>query len=93
MIHVFHSPKIRSSFDPDFPTKKDEVKDYSLVAAVDTDDLDEAYYLTNHIDHSWYENKGVTVYVESRSTSVGDVLVTNDGTMYIVAMIGFTVLE
>jgi hypothetical protein len=46
------------------------------VAEVDTDDEDEAYQLTNHIDESWLENAKVTPLVEkARSTSVGDVLV------------------
>lgn len=37
--------------------------------------LDYAFQQTNHIDRSWWENKDVTCLRESRSTSVGDVVV------------------
>lgn len=52
------------------------------VAEVDTDDADEAFQLTNHIDSSWLENEKVKPLVEkARSTSVGDVLVTGKKTL------------
>lgn len=58
------------------------------VAVVDTDDLDEAYRLTNHIDKLWWENEGVVALRESRSTSIGDVLDLN-GKFYVVDRCGF----
>jgi hypothetical protein len=48
---------------------------YRIVAVVDTDDLETAYRLTNHIDRDWRENPGVQVIPGAglyRSTSVGD---------------------
>lgn len=61
------------------------------VAEVATDDLDEAFRLTNHIDSNWCRNKGVTCLVPGRSTSVGDVM-EKDGVRYLVASMGFTKL-
>jgi hypothetical protein len=58
------------------------------VAEVETDSLEEAYRLTNHLDKSWYENHGVKTLLKSRSTSVGDVLHIN-GKQFLVAMCGF----
>ena len=55
-------------------------EDYQLVAEVDTNDVDEAYYLTNDVDTKWWINERVTAHVvPCRSTSVGDVLVLPDG--------------
>lgn len=73
MIQVFHAikPTFGLSYlpEPKFPA------DFELVAEVDTDNLDEAFRLTNHIDQSWYENEDVKTIKKSRSTSVGDVIV------------------
>lgn len=68
-------------------------KDYELVARVDTHDLDEAYGLTNHIDTAWWENEKVTLFKESRSSSVGDVLRYLGDPIehsFMVDMVGFT---
>lgn len=67
-----------------------EHTNYTLVANVDTTDLDTAYRLTNHIDRDWTENEGVTLTGtrKVRSTSVGDVLVCPQGA-YMVARCGF----
>ena len=61
-----------------------------LVAEVDTNDLDEAYRLTNNITNSWIINKGVKAVegVQHRSTSVGDLLECN-GKSYVVESVGF----
>jgi hypothetical protein len=61
---------------------------YTLVAIVDTDDLNKAYELTNHIDSDWYYNKGVTGIRRTRSTSVGDMMIL-DNKIYIVERMGF----
>jgi hypothetical protein len=37
--------------------------------------LDEAFKLTNHINEPWWDNEKVEALVNSRSTSVGDVIV------------------
>lgn len=64
---------------------------YTEVAEVDTDSFDTAYRLTNHIESSWTENEGVTAKGEkSRSTSVGDLMGTDDGSFHIVSNFGFT---
>lgn len=63
--------------------------DFRPVAVVDTDDLDEAYRLTNHIDKLWWHNEKVVALRESRSTSIGDVLDVN-GKYYVVDRCGFT---
>ena len=63
---------------------------YLPVALVDTDSLDAAFDLTNHLDESWTTNKGVSpLLTKVRSTSVGDVMV-QDGRMFVVSMMGFT---
>ena len=64
----------------------------TYVASVDTDDLDEAYRLTNHIETRWTKNPGVHTGIPEtdavRSTSVGDVLDTGSK-KYVVESEGF----
>jgi len=62
--------------------------DLTEVAHVDTDNLDEAFRLTNHIDSDWSTNEKVATIAKSRSTSVGDILQLN-GQFWMVANIGF----
>jgi len=69
--------------------------EFILVAQIDsprnnvTEALDDAYYLINSIDKPWWENKSVTVIVaNTRSTSVGDVIVVDD-VPYKSVMVGF----
>lgn len=69
-----------------------ESMSYNLVAFVDTDNLSNAFELTNHIDWDWWINKGVTTIRRSRSTSVGDMLIFNNK-IYIVEQIGFKEIE
>jgi hypothetical protein len=56
--------------------------DYILVAIVDSEVLEKVFELTNHIDTQWWDNDGVEVVGDNhhRSTSVGDIVVTNEGT-------------
>lgn len=70
---------------------------YQQVAIVEdqgctqSDNLDFAFELTNHIDCSWTENEGVTALKnEVRSTSVGDIMITHLGKMFVVGPFGFT---
>ena len=56
--------------------------DYNLVAIVDSEHVEKVFELTNHIDTQWWDNDGVEVVGDNhhRSTSVGDIVVTNEGT-------------
>lgn len=66
-----------------------------LVAEVASSDLDKAYELTNHINHSWTQNPGVTVINRGevvRSTSVGDVMIDGDKCC-VVESVGFRELS
>lgn len=63
--------------------------DYDLVAEVECDALGETFGLTNHIDYEWWENEGVTLFKESRSTSVGDVVVDENDDVHICASVGW----
>jgi len=95
-IAVFHSKDFRDSsmygygeFDKNFIKNMFDEGKYESVAFVDTQDLEEAYMKTNHMEQSWTENEGVKALVErTRSTSVGDIIMKADG-MYIVASHGF----
>lgn len=64
------------------------------VAQVDTDSLDTAYEATNTISQHWSMNTSVTMTDESKeaflsSTSMGDLLQTEDGKMHFVCDFGF----
>ena len=66
---------------------------YLPVALVDTDNLETAFMLTNHIDESWTLNDGVdALLTKVRSTSVGDVMVRGDK-RFLVDRMGFTELK
>lgn len=66
-----------------------ELGKYTKVAEVDSDNLELAFELTNHIDRSWTENKNVKSLVDNpRSTSVGDMMEL-DGRRYMVDSVGF----
>lgn len=64
---------------------------YVKVADVETDDLEDVFRATNHIDRPWTENKEVTALfsVRARSTSVGDVIVDATGNKFFVDSCGF----
>jgi len=71
---------------PKFP------EDFELVAEVLTEELNEAYELTNSVRSNWFENKnGMKIKVYKtlcRSTSVGDVM-EKEGVLYYVDNFGF----
>lgn len=67
-------------------------EDYHLVARVPGDDLDHAYERTNSISCAWFRNEGVEVVKETRSTSVGDVVVL-DGVPHRCISLGWGDLE
>lgn len=85
MIHVYHrvSRSSEGRFYSDAPAF------YAHVAQVETDDLDDAFTLTNHIDRSWFDNATVTPLVpRARSTSVGDLFYDGER-LWRVAPVGF----
>lgn len=66
---------------------------YNLVAHVQTTDTEKAFRLTNHIDADWKTNHGVSpASGPQRSTSVGDLIVDNNGVAWLVCGIGFEAL-
>jgi hypothetical protein len=71
---------------------EDKQNNYDHVADVSTDDLDEAFRLTNHIEGEWQKNAGVrsNIRCARRSTSEGDVAVKADGTRWFCAHVGWT---
>jgi hypothetical protein len=64
--------------------------DFLLVAETETEALEEAFRLTNHIDEEWWLNEGVTLFEKSRSTSGGDVIVRKNGDAFAVRTIGWS---
>lgn len=86
--------KVYQVADPSFGSESHVFPDeYSLVATVDSENLDKVFTLTNTIDHPWWNNEGVTkefVGEGCRSTSVGDVVIREDGTKYICESIGWS---
>jgi hypothetical protein len=63
--------------------------DYDVAGEVDTDNLDEVYELTNTITGPWWENAGVKNAKPTRSTSVGDIVVTSKDVVFLVLPVGW----
>lgn len=84
---VYHAkePNFRDTIAPDYPSN------FEHIADVESDSLGQVFPITNHIDHDWTENKGVTVVPGKRyrSTSIGDVVVDPDGTPNFCAATGW----
>jgi hypothetical protein len=72
MFKVFHAnnPTFGLSIGP----QPQWPQDFALVAEVTCENINQAFELTNSIDHAWYENPDVKVIHKARSTSVGDVI-------------------
>lgn len=67
---------------------------YTLVAEVDTDHLEKAFQLTNHISWSWLKNQEVSPKTEAaRSTMVGDLMEDSDGNFWLTANFGFAAIS
>jgi len=102
MITVYHNPDfIDLTFSKNIGLEVNKHLDnLKEIAQVDTDDLNEAFKLTNNIEHDWTENDKVEVIGTQsdhyphgfRSTSVGDCMEHN-GQLYVVAPIGFAPVE
>ena len=67
----------------------EEVDAYTHVATVDAWNLNDVFRLTNTIDWPWWENEAVDAIVENtRSTSVGDLYLLEDGDLILVRPCG-----
>jgi hypothetical protein len=89
MAQVFHAVDPTFGWGDEDPKWPDE---YSLVATVDSDDVDKVYELTNTIDSYWWKNAGVTpefIGEGCRSTSVGDVIKMTDNKLFRCESIGW----
>ena len=94
-VHLFQWPYGSSDDQVALYVAQTLKADYGEIATVETGDLDLAYQMTNHVDHDWRENASVKVTgpeLRARSTSVGDVLIKEDGTRWVVAPYGFVQL-
>jgi len=89
MIAVYHNKNFLDSkyqFGEAVPTDEE----LELVAYVNTDEIETAFMLTNHIECAWWENREVkAVKTEVRSTSVGDVCIKDNGEKLICRGIGW----
>ena len=91
-MKVYH---LKSDFFPTLETGKLSFPDqYVLAAEVKAETLEQAFEVTNHITHDWRENEEVvsTTGLSRRSTSVGDVVVDNDGQPWLCEMADWTKL-
>lgn len=64
-------------------------EDYVLVAYVESNNLEEIFALTNTIEEFWWKNSKVEGIVNSRSTSVGDVVVLSNDEIWLCGMMGW----
>lgn len=64
---------------------------YKAIAVIDSPDLKETFRITNHIEENWEKNPEVLEILipNNRSTSVGDVMVGNDGKVFRCEMVGW----
>jgi len=82
-----------NEFDPD--AAMFNLDEWRCVAAVDCEDVEDVFRLTNHINSDWRDNFEVTWHLRGecghglRSTSVGDVVRTPDGRWLLVAGAGW----
>lgn len=89
MIKVYHNP----DFMEFVMNETVDLKKLVAVAAVNTQDFEEAFKLTNHIHHDWTTNPRVIAIGDfHRSTSVGDVM-EQDNEKFVVLPIGFVKLN
>lgn len=98
MVAVYHDP---NAFTREAITHRPTVAQvkagFTHVANVETPgpapryrDLEKAFQLTNSIDRHWSENPGVTTFgPKTRSTSVGDAMLDEDGEWWRIESFGF----
>ena len=86
---VWHArePKFGMGGHPEF---NDE--NYEKVAEVESENVDDVFRITNHIDSPWPKNPEVRWYKGGgcRSTSVGDVVIDGNGKRYLCEGVGWT---
>lgn len=86
IYHAIEHDFFGENIPPEFP------EGYEHVATVDCDSLEEAFRLTNHIVDDWRLNLGVELTDPNkplRSTSVGDVVVTEVGRRWFCKFVGW----
>ena len=90
IIKVYHNPHFldydgdhNSLIPPLHPIATVRV----LAEATREQALETAYRLTQHVDNSWWQQEPVLLH--ARSTSVGDILETEDGDLFVVESTGF----
>lgn len=59
------------------------------VAEVDCETLSDVFFYTNHVECAWWEHDCVTAFKETRSTSVGDLVVNPAGNFLLCCPIGW----
>lgn len=85
--------QVYQKIEPDFMAAENPVnfpEGFEMVAEVVTDGhLEKVFELTNHIDKPWWENTEVKCHRKRRSTSVGDVVVDEEGRKHFCDMAGW----
>lgn len=67
---------------------------YTEVAHLEAETIDEVFPLTNHIESDWTMGEAIrAVVVPARSTSMGDIVLDEDGGLFSCAMVGWKPLE
>lgn len=68
-----------------------KLEDCDHVANVEVNSIDEVFRVTNHIDSEWFKNPEVTWHRSNneRSTSVGDIVVDENGKAFHCDMAGW----
>jgi hypothetical protein len=90
-IKVYHSKEARCSYalSNEKAVQKWLRDGYEPVAEIDTNNLEIAWFHTNHIDKPWWEDDKVTLIKQSRSSQVGD-LFEHNGDLHRVCSAGFS---
>ena len=92
-VYQANNPTFGFGTQPKFP------EEYTLVATVNADGLDEVFESTNNIDKLWTQNENIVMLHKLptpngiRSTSVGDVVVDEAGVAHYCDMVGWKELE
>jgi len=88
-LKVYHA--VQPNFNVNAPHIYFNDLNFCQVAEVEVKAFEEVFRVTNHIEDSWTKNPEVTVLmgVDHRSTSVGDVVVDEDGKHYRCEFVGW----
>lgn len=102
LFHVSSPPRSRAADDPLVEARLDamagdiaaavDLGAYAEVAHVEARDCEEAYRLTNHIEADWTHGPAIKRLAGqdgTRSTSIGDILMDEEGRLHRVAFVGF----